>query len=454
MSDSRKYFGTDGIRGVAGLPPLDPQTMVRLGKAVATVFLRRQGKHRILIGKDTRLSGYMIETSLAAGLTSMGVDVLLCGPLPTPGVAYLTKSMRADAGVMISASHNPFEDNGVKIFGADGFKLPDEQEKELEELMSNGVLDAKAAEPANIGKAFRIDDAVGRYTVHLKSCFPRELSIEGMKIGFDCANGAAYIVAPQTFIELGADVISRGVTPNGRNINAGVGSLYPDGVRKLVLEQKLDIGVALDGDADRAILVDELGNVLDGDMILGLCAVDLNERGLLKTPAVVGTVMSNLGLDRFLKKGGIGLHKAAVGDRYVLEEMLRHGAQLGGEQSGHTIFSDYATTGDGILTALMVMSVMARKNKPLSVLVKDYVRFPQQLINIPVSRKPPLESIPTLQQMIGEKEKAMAGEGRILVRYSGTENKARVMVECENEDLCKKHAQEIATLIEAELGAS
>lgn len=452
MSAEKRYFGTDGVRGVANVPPLDPETLVRLGKAIAHIFLARRGKHRILIGKDTRLSGYMIETSLAAGITCMGADVLLCGPIPTPGVAYLTKSMRADAGVMISASHNPFEDNGIKIFGADGYKLPDELELELERLLAPGMLEDRRADAGSIGKAQRIDDAVGRYTVYLKSCFPREYTLEGMKIGFDCANGAGYIVAPQTCIELGAEVVARGVSPNGRNINAGFGSLYPDIVRKLVKEQNLDVGVALDGDADRAILVDDKGTVLDGDMILALCALELLETGRLKKKQVVATVMSNLGLEKFLAGYGIEVLRSQVGDRYVLEMMQANNLQLGGEQSGHTILSEHATTGDGILTALTVLSAVCRTGKPLSELVSKFVKFPQKLINIPVSSKPPIESVEPLRKIIEQKENELRSSGRILVRYSGTENKARVMVECESEDACQKHAQDVAEVIERELG--
>jgi len=454
MNKVRKYFGTDGIRGVATVPPLDPETLVRLGKAIATIFLKKEGKHRILIGKDTRLSGYMIETSLAAGVTSMGADVWLVGPLPTPGVAYLTRSMRADAGIMISASHNAFEDNGIKIFGSDGNKLPDELELEIENLIEPGVLDGKSAEPGSIGKAARIDDAVGRYTVYLKGCFPREYSLEGFRLGFDCANGAGYIVGPQTCTELGAEVVSRGVSPNGRNINAGFGSLYPEIVRKLVLEQNLDLGVSLDGDGDRSILVDEKGNVIDGDMTLAICAIDLKNRGLLPGNKIVATVMSNLGLDKILSKHGISVVRASVGDRYVLEEMVKHNTVLGGEQSGHTIFKEYATTGDGILTALNILAVMCRSGKPLSELASEYVKFPQKLINISVVQKPPFESIEPLTKILKLKETELKDSGRILVRYSGTENKARVMVECEDEDSCKKHAQEIADVLEREIGAA
>lgn len=453
MNARRQYFGTDGIRGVAGAAPLDPETLVRLGKAVAKIFAQEGRRPRILLAKDTRLSGYMIESSLAAGITAMGADLMLCGPVPTPGVAYLTKSMRADAGIVISASHNSFEDNGIKIFGADGFKLQDELEIQVEELLEPGVLDGKTADAGSIGKAFRIDDAIGRYTVFLKENFPRELSLDGVKVGLDCANGAAYVVGPQTLTELGAEVVSRGVSPTGKNINAGFGSLYPDVVAKLVVEQNLHIGVALDGDADRCILVDEKGRILDGDILLAICALDMKARGVLRKDLVVATVMSNLGLDTLLGQHGIKVVRTGVGDRAVLEEMIRQGGQLGGEQSGHTIFSDISTTGDGLLTALMVMSIMGRQGKPLSELASACITFPQKLINVKVSSKPPLDSIPTISKAIEQKEKELGSRGRVLVRYSGTENKARVMVECEDEVSCKKHAEELAELLERELGA-
>ena len=450
MSD-RKYFGTDGIRGKAGDFPLDPETMVRLGRAIAYIFKGDGKKHKILIAKDTRLSGYMIESALAAGITAQGVNVQLSGPIPTPAAAYLTKSMRADAGIMISASHNPYEDNGIKIFAADGNKLPDEKEKEIEKLLED---QSEALEENNptIGKATRIDDAKGRYTVYLKSCFPRELTLEDLKVGFDCANGAAYVVAPQTCEELGADVITRGASPNGRNINAGFGSMYPEIVSKLVKENNLDIGIALDGDADRSLFVDEKGNLIDGDMVLAVCALDLKERGLLESNKVVGTVMSNLGLEKFLKPHGIDVIRAQVGDRYVLEEMSKHSAELGGEQSGHTIFQQYATTGDGVLTALMLMAIMKRSGKSLSELTADYIKYPQKLVNIQVREKREFDKIPEVWKAIGETEKNLEGNGRILVRYSGTENKARVMVECEDEKLCDKYATNVAKEIEAAIG--
>ncbi|MBX7137503.1 MAG: phosphoglucosamine mutase [Oligoflexia bacterium] len=453
IKKERRFFGTDGIRGVASVPPLDPESLVRLGKSIARQFLGRGRKHRILIGKDTRLSGYMIETSLAAGITSMGADVLLCGPIPTPGVAYLTRSMRADAGIMISASHNAYEDNGIKIFGADGFKLPDELELQIEALMEPGALEGKGAAPSEIGKAQRINDAVGRYTVYLKGSFPREIGLDGVKIGVDCANGAGYVVTPLAFTELGAEVVSRGVSPNGRNINAGFGSLFPEVVSKLVAEYTLDVGVALDGDGDRAMFSDEKGALIDGDVVLAILGKDLKERGLLTNNVVVGTVMSNLGLDVYFSELGIKLARTAVGDRYVLEEMRKLNACLGGEQSGHVILSNYSTSGDGTLTALAVLSVMLRSGKPLSALAADFKRFPQKLISIPVSRKPPLDSLEQLQRLIHEKEKTLGERGRVLVRYSGTENKVRVMVECEDEDSCRQHADDLVEVVEREIGA-
>lgn len=452
MSNSdRKFFGTDGIRGIANQSPLDPETLVRLGKAVAKVFLKDKGRKKILIAKDTRLSGYMIENSLAAGITSMGAEVLFTGPVPTAGLAYLTWSMRCSAGVMISASHNSYEDNGIKIFAADGYKLPDSLELEIEPLLESGTLDSEHAEPNKIGKASRLNDAVGRYTVFLKSCFPSSLTLEGLKIGIDCANGAAYLVAPQVFTELGAEVTLRGVSPNGKNINAGFGSLHPEVMQKLVLENNLDFAVSLDGDADRAIIIDDKGNILDGDMILAICASDMFRRGKLKTPQVVATIMSNLGLDKYLMPFGIEVERVQVGDRYVLERMRERGLQLGGEQSGHTIFSDYATCGDGILSALMVLAVMQRSQKKLSELSAGFFKYPQILVNQKVSSKPALDSVPNLWNAINAKQRELNGKGRVLVRYSGTENKIRVMVECEDLKDCQKHCDELLDIVKTEL---
>jgi phosphoglucosamine mutase len=449
---SRKFFGTDGIRGVAGKSPLDPETMVRLGKALAKVLLTNPGKHRVLIGKDTRLSGYMLETSLCAGIVAMGADVLLCGPIPTPAVAYLTRSMRADAGVVISASHNSFEDNGIKIFAHDGYKLPDALEAQIEEILLSPDISSAIAGSDQIGKATRINDAIGRYTVYLKSYFSREVSLEGLKVGFDGAHGAGYLVGPQVLLELGAEVVSRGVSPNGKNINDGYGSLHPEEIAKVVVAQKLDIGICLDGDGDRCILVDEKGTVHDGDTLLAICALDMKERGALKNDLLVATVMSNLGLEILMKERGINYMTAPVGDRYVLEMMKASGAEVGGEQSGHMIFLQESTTGDGLLTALHVLEIMKRKGKKLSELASSFVRYPQVLINIPVREKIPFEKIPVFSDLLQAKQKEIGSQGRILVRYSGTEVKARVMVEHRDPATCAKYAQELATSLKSSIG--
>lgn len=447
-----KLFGTDGVRGVANVAPMDSETMLKLGRAAAVVFRRSEGRHRIVIGKDTRLSGYLLETALSSGISSMGVDVLLVGPIPTPGIAFMTRSMRADAGVMISASHNSFEDNGVKFFGADGLKLPDEMEAEIEQLMNPGSVDSFRASPDSIGKAFRIDDAIGRYTVFLKSCFERTFSLEGKKIVLDCANGAAYRVAPLVFSELGAELILLGVSPNGRNINEGCGSLHPEKMAEVVKREKAHCGIAFDGDADRVVFCDELGNIVDGDTLLAICAIDFQETGRLRGNAVVGTVMSNMGLDVALKQKGITLYRSDVGDRYVVAEMLSKNLVLGGEQSGHILSLDHNTTGDGILSALLVLHAMSRKNQRLSDLGSVVKRYPQVLINIAVARRPPIEEVPVLSDAIKKAEKELSTRGRILFRYSGTERKARVMVECDDALLCNKVAESLAAIVRAELG--
>lgn len=447
-----RLFGTDGIRGVANIPPMDSETVLRLGRAAAQVFRRSNSRHRVLIGKDTRLSGYLLETALETGLASMGVDVLLVGPLPTPGVAFMTRSMRADAGIMISASHNPYEDNGIKFFGADGFKLADETEDEIERLMQPGHLDELRAQPAAIGKMFRIDDAIGRYTVYLKSCIPREFKLDGIKIVLDCAHGAAYRVAPLVFSELGAELITIGNRPDGKNINADCGSMHPEGIAAAVREHGADFGVAFDGDADRVIFCDERGEVVDGDLVLAICGVALKRQGALRGDAVVGTVMSNLGLEKALEREKIALYRSGVGDRYVLAEMMSRGLNFGGEQSGHVIFLDHSTTGDGLLTALMLLSLVVKEGKPLSQYQQLVQRYPQQLINIKVRERVPFEQIPTLQKLLKDVEQRLGSSGRVLLRYSGTEKKARVMVEAENDSLCNQCAQDLAELVQKELG--
>lgn len=449
-----KLFGTDGVRGRANIAPMDSETVLLLGRAAAHIFRRRSGRHRILIGKDTRISGYMLENALASGITSMGVDALLVGPLPTPGVAFMIRSMRADAGVMISASHNPYEDNGIKFFGADGFKLADETEAEIERLLEPGHLDELRASPDLIGKASRIDDAIGRYTVYLKSCIARTCSFEGLKIVVDAANGAAYRVGPLMLSELGAELITVGVEPNGKNINDGCGSLHPEVIARLVRENNAHLGVAFDGDADRVIFCDEKGAVVDGDLVLAICATEMKRRGQLKGNAVVGTVMSNFGLEDALRKEGITLHRAAVGDRYVLAEMIARGLNLGGEQSGHIISLDHNTTGDGLLTALLVISTMLESGRKLSEYQSLITRYPQRLINVAVKRKLPLEDLSSLQSALKSAEHRLNGTGRVLLRYSGTESKLRVMVECADDSLCATLANELAQVVRNELGAA
>jgi phosphoglucosamine mutase len=442
---ARNIFGTDGVRGRANVEPMTAETALALGQAVSVMFRRRGGdRHRIIIGKDTRLSGYMFENALVAGMCSMGVDVLQVGPMPTPGMAFLTVDMRCDAGVMISASHNPYQDNGIKFFSHDGFKLPDEFESRIEELIANGRLEKLRAPAEEVGRAQRIEDATGRYVVFLKKTFPLEQTLEGLRIVLDCANGAAYKVGPTVLSELDAEVFTLGVTPNGRNINDGVGSVHPETVQAKVKELRADVGIALDGDGDRCQLVDEKGNLVDGDAILAITARDMVERGVLRGGAVVGTVMSNLGLERAVERLGLRLVRTAVGDRYVVEEMRSGGYNLGGEQSGHLVFLDHNTTGDGLITALQALAILRRSERPLSELVSGIERFPQVLLNVRVAEKRPLEGLPAVRESVARVEKALDGRGRVLIRYSGTEPKARVMVEGEDEARVRDWAEEIA----------
>lgn len=448
-----KLFGTDGVRGVANVAPMDSETVLRLGRALAYFVMQNDGLHRILIGKDTRVSGYMLETALESGISSMGVDSLLLGPIPTPGVAFMTKSMRADAGIMISASHNPFYDNGIKFFGADGFKLTDEAELEVERLMQPGVLDDKRSKPESIGKAYRIEDAIGRYTVYLKSCVERQSSFEGLKVVLDTANGAAYKVAPLVFSELGIEIITTGNTPDGKNINKDCGSLHPERMGQLVKEHGAFCGIAYDGDADRVLFCDENGEVLDGDHILALCARDLKERGELKGTSVVGTSMSNLGLERAISDIGLTLVRAGVGDRYVLEKMRKQGLNLGGEQSGHIIFLDHNTTGDGILCSLMVLSALIEAGKPMSWVRSLLTKIPQEIVSIPIKNKIPFEEIPEITKAVADSNNRLEGSGRIVLRYSGTEPKVRIMVECEERSLCDEIIAEFTDLLQKHLGA-
>ncbi len=448
----KRLFGTDGVRGVANQDPMTSELALRIGRAAAHVFRDSARRHRIVIGKDTRLSGYMIESALTSGLCSMGMDVLLVGPVPTPGIAFLTRSLRADAGVVISASHNPFEDNGIKFFGKDGFKLPDELEKKMEDLIFSGTIDAIRPTASEIGKAFRIDDAIGRYNEFVKSSIPRGMDLSGLRIVVDSANGAAYKIGPRILTELGADIISLYDRPSGTNINEGCGSLYPEVVSRAVVDNQAHIGIAFDGDADRIILSDENGKAVDGDASMAICALQMMKEGRLKQNTLVATVMSNLGLELAMHKAGGRLIRAAVGDRYVMEKMIEGGYNLGGEQSGHIIFLDHNTTGDGLISALQVLAVMKQTGKSLSELATCMKNYPQILINVKVRDRRDLASIPEVAGQMAEIEKKLDGTGRLLVRYSGTEPKVRVMIEGEDHDEIRALAEGLAAIIKTKLG--
>jgi phosphoglucosamine mutase len=448
-----KLFGTDGIRGKANEHPMTVEMAVNLGRAVANLFRWKHKPGRIVVGKDTRLSCYIFESALAAGICSMGAECWLLGPLPTPGIAHITSSMRADAGLVISASHNPFWDNGIKVFASDGFKLPDDREAELEQLMESDELNRSLARPEEMGQAWRIEDARGRYIAFLKHSFPDELSLEGLRIVVDCANGAAYRVAPAVFSELGARVIPLGVDPNGRNINDGCGALHPEQVQREVVEHGAQLGISLDGDADRVILVDEKGQVVNGDAIMAMVATRMLREGTLKKETLVVTSMSNLGLEHAVDAAGGRLVRTDVGDRYVVEEMRRGGYNMGGEQSGHLIFLDHMTTGDGVVGALQVLAVMLREGRPLSELAGVMEQVPQVLVNLWVTRKPPIQEMPAVARLIAEVEQKLGKDGRVLVRYSGTEPKARVMIEGPEEGLIRGLAEQIAGAIRDEVGA-
>jgi len=453
--NERKLFGTDGIRGVANQDPMTAEVALRLGQAVAQRFRHPSRPGRIVIGKDTRLSGYMLESALQAGIVTAGADVMLVGPLPTPGIAFITSSMRADAGVVISASHNPYQDNGIKIFAADGFKLPDDVEADLERRMRDIAAGSGGgrAEAGAIGKAVRIDDAPGRYVQFLKHAFPKDRSLEGVKVVVDCANGAAYHVAPQVFEELGAQVVALGVHPDGRNINDRCGALHPEVIAAEVRRTGAQLGVALDGDADRVILVDETGAIVDGDPIMAILGTRLLAKGALPGRTLVATVMSNLGLERALAARGGTLMRTAVGDRYVVEAMRAGGYLLGGEQSGHLIFLDHATTGDGVVAALRVLAVMAEEGKPLSELARVMTRYPQVLLNFAVAKKRPIEDMPAVKRCIARVEGDLGADGRVVVRYSGTESKARVMIEGTDLGRIRAQADEIAQTMQKELAS-
>ncbi|MGB7574915.1 MAG: phosphoglucosamine mutase [Thermodesulfobacteriota bacterium] len=449
---TRRLFGTDGIRGVANADPMTGEMAMQLGRAIAHIFKDVKGRHRIVVGKDTRLSGYMLETALASGVCSMGADVMLVGPLPTPGIAFITTSMRANAGVVISASHNPYYDNGIKIFSQDGFKLPDEIEHRIEELILSNHLHSLRPTAKAVGKAHRIDDAVGRYVVFLKNTFPNHLMLDGLRIALDCANGAAYRVAPTVFEELGAEVITIGVEPDGENINEKCGSLHPEVVSRLVLEKGADIGIALDGDGDRIIFVDRKGKQVDGDYILAICALQLLSENRLKKGTLVTTVMSNMGLDKAVQNAGGKVVRTQVGDRYVVEEMVRGDFNLGGEQSGHTIFLDYNTTCDGVLTALQVLAIMKQKERPLDELAKVMEPLPQVLYNVKVKEKRNLSDFEEIKRKIREIEKMLGQSGRILIRYSGTEPLLRIMVEGEDETKLRGFAEDLVQLVKKYIG--
>lgn len=452
MANEKRLFGTDGVRGVANIPPMTTETAMQLGRAAAYVFKNGHKRHRLVIGKDTRLSGYMLENALVAGICSMGVDVLQVGPLPTPGIAFITSSMRADAGVVISASHNPYQDNGIKFFSRDGFKLPDDLEMKLEELVVSTEIDTLRPIAEDVGKAFRIDDAVGRYVVFLKNTFPRDLDLQGLKIVLDCAHGAAYRVAPAVLEELGAEVVALGVKPNGININDGCGSTYPEVISKAVVEHGADLGIALDGDADRVIFVDESGREVDGDHIMAICGAEMIKAGQLNKNTVVATVMSNMGFEIAMKQLGGKVVRTAVGDRYVVEEMRRCGYNLGGEQSGHMIFLDHNTTGDGVLSALQVLAIVQRSGKPLSELARVMTSLPQVLVNVRVRQKTDLREIPEIRQAIEEIETDLGDNGRVLIRYSGTEPLLRIMIEGQDQQSIERQAEEIAELSKKHLG--
>jgi phosphoglucosamine mutase len=440
----RKLFGTDGVRGIANLEPMTSETAMKLGRAAAYLFKRRSGRHQIVIGKDTRLSGYMLESALTAGICSMGVDVLLVGPTPTPAIAFLSRSLRADAGVMISASHNPYQDNGIKFFSSDGFKLPDEFEARMEELILSNEIEHLRPTADAVGKAYRIDDAEGRYIEFVKRTLPREMDLQGVKVVVDCANGAAYKVSPKVLRELGATVWVIGDKPDGTNINAGCGAVHPEGLQEAVIAHGADIGIAHDGDADRAVFVSEQGRVVDGDHAMAALALDLHARGRLKRQTLVGTVMSNFGLELAMTRAGICLIRTPVGDRYLLERMVADGYNFGGEQSGHMIFLDHNTTGDGLISGLQILALMKRTGQPLSELTKCMTAVPQVLLNVQVTDKRDLDSLPGLQQALRDGEALLNGTGRVLVRYSGTEPLLRIMVEGEQDAVIRSVAERLA----------
>ena len=460
MSKNKKIFGTDGVRGTANVEPVTAETALKLGRSAAHVFRnleatpRDQGKHRIVIGKDTRLSGYMLENAISSGILSMGVDVLFIGPLPTPGVAYATRSLRADAGIVITASHNPYADNGIKFFGPDGHKLADNIERMVEELVFSGEIETVRPRAEAIGKAVRIEDALGRYIEFAKSSFPRRMTLDGMRIVVDCANGATYKATPCVLRELGAETFVYGHTPDGTNINKECGSMHPEHLADKVKEYRADIGIAHDGDGDRMILCDEHGKILDGDDVMAICGLDMLSRNALNSKTLVTTIMSNAGLDQAIKNAGGKIIRTDVGDKNVIDEMLKKDLNLGGEESGHLIFGDYSSTGDGLVAALQVLATMKNKDSRLSELAKCWTRFPKKVTNIPVKEKPPLEELDGVLELVKSAEKDLKSSGgRVLLRYSGTEPKARLLIESSDKKLIDKWSKKIAEAVTSQIGA-
>ena len=447
-----KIFGTDGVRGRANSYPMTVETALALGRAVGKLFRKHNGKHRVVVGKDTRLSCYMFENALISGLCSMGIDTLMVGPFPTPGVAFITRAYRADAGIIISASHNPFFDNGIKFFNSEGFKFPDAWEREMESIVAKGSFDDCLPADNDIGKNTKIHDADGRYIEFAKATFPRKHSLKNLTIVLDCANGASYRVAPLVYRELDATVHVYGNTPNGLNINEGCGSLHLETIQKAVIDHRADVGIALDGDADRVIMVDENAQIVDGDTILAICARDMMKQGTLRNNRVVSTIMANFGFIKAMQELGIEVIKSQVGDRYVIQDMLKHESVLGGEQSGHLIFLDHNTTGDGLVSALQVMRIMIETESKLSDLASIFKRYPQATINVKVKSKPPLNTLKDTHEAIKQVEHALGDSGRVLVRYSGTEDICRVMVEGPKLKQVHQMAQAIATTIEHSIG--
>lgn len=459
MNSPQKIFGTDGVRGTANLEPVTAETALKLGRAAAHVFKnlearsRGRGKHKIVIGKDTRLSGYMLENAISSGILSMGVDVLFIGPLPTPGVAYVTRSLRADAGIVITASHNPYTDNGIKFFRADGFKLDDAVEESIEHLVFGGEIESIRPSAEHIGKAVRIDDALGRYIEFAKASFPRGQTLEGLKIVLDCGHGAAYKASPCVLRELGAEVIVYGNHPDGKNINCDCGSMHPEMMCRKVVEHGAHLGIAHDGDADRVLLCDETGTLIDGDDIMAIAALDMIAHGTLAEKTLITTVMSNAGLEAAIKQAGGRMIRTAVGDKNVIDEMLRHGYNFGGEQSGHLIFKDHGTTGDGLVAALQILRILKAKEQPLSALAKCWTRFPQLVTNVKVREKKPFEEIDGLVPLVSAAEVELNAQGgRLLLRYSGTEPKVRLLVEGSDAAMLKNWSQKICGTIQQQIG--